>query len=177
MAEARYAIDLRDWALAQRDMAPHIRTLTEYARACRRIVEFGTRGGVSTWAFLDGLPAKGLMWSVDIDACEVPPRVASDPRWTFVQGNDLDYETLAKLPLRADLVFIDTSHEYEHTVEELKVAQTFRPKRILCHDAEWPGVAQALMELEQNTSWRVVRIDEAHDDRGGFSLAIVERSA
>lgn len=177
MAEARYAIDLRDWALAQRDMAPHIRTLTEFARSCKRIVEFGTRGAVSTWAFLDGLPPKGQLWSVDIEPCEVPPRVANDPRWKFVVGDDLDRETLAQLPLRADLVFIDTSHEYEHTVEELKVARKFKPRWILCHDAEWPGVAQALMELEETSDWKVTRIDEAHDDRGGFSLAIVERAS
>lgn len=175
MASALEQVDLRDWALAERDMAPHITTLTEYASHAHKIVEFGVRGGVSTWALLDGLPESGLMWSVDINECTVPPRVSRDPRWTFILGDDTDQALQDVLPTLVDLVFIDTSHEYEHTVAELDIAQAMEPDRIICHDADWPGVDQAITEFCRDTNWAVVRFDEAHDDGGGFSLAVLEQ--
>ena len=175
MASPLEQVDLRDWALAERDMAPHITTLTEYASHAHKIVEFGTRGGVSTWAFLDGLPESGLMWSVDINECTVPPRVSRDPRWTFVLGDDTDPAIHDILPALADLVFIDTSHEYEHTAAELQIAQAMEPDRIICHDAKWWGVQKAVMEFCAESRWEAVRLDEAHDEQGDFSLVVLEQ--
>jgi hypothetical protein len=43
-------ISLAEYAAAWLDMEPHIATLTELARHCRTIVEFGLRGAVSTWS-------------------------------------------------------------------------------------------------------------------------------
>lgn len=169
------ATSLAEWAVDQRDMAPHIAMLTYYAGDALIIVEFGVRGAVSTWAFLDGLPAGGRMWSVDIDDCHVPPRVSSDPRWTFIRGDDMSDEARAQLPKVADLVFIDTSHEYEHTKAELDFASALRPSRIICHDADWPGVTQAIHEFCERTKWRVVNFVEAGDERGMFSLAVLEQ--
>jgi predicted O-methyltransferase YrrM len=175
MIEARRAVDLRDWAIANRDMAPHVDTLKQYASAAKVIVEFGVRSAVSTWAFLDGLPEDGRMWSVDVIQSNVPPRVYGDQRWTFLVGSDLDPKIRAQLPVQADLVFIDTSHEYAHTVQEMKIAAGFAPKVILMHDAYWPGVRRALDEIDQHISgWQLTRIDEASDGRGDFSLAVVE---
>ena len=94
------AVSLDAWAYEQVDMFPHYSTLTRYARECETIVEFGVRGGVSTWALLDGLPAGGYLYSVDIADCVVPPRVTSDPRWTFVIGDDLDPQVQVQLPSR-----------------------------------------------------------------------------
>jgi predicted O-methyltransferase YrrM len=173
--DALRATDLVAWATAQRDMIDHIGTLTRHARAAKTIVEFGTRGGVSTWAFLDGLPADGWMWSVDIDDCTVPPRVADDRRWTFIVGDDASQGVLDQLPEQADLVFIDTSHTYAHTVAELAIAHNLTPERILLHDADWPGVEQAIMEFCPKYGWKMVAFDEAHDDAGPFSLATLER--
>jgi predicted O-methyltransferase YrrM len=149
------ATDLRQWAADQVDMAPHIATLTKLARGCETIVEFGVRGGVSTWALLDGLPETGLLWSVDIIDCVVPPRVSGDPRWTFIIGDDLDPTVQAQLPLRADLVFIDTSHEYDQTVAELAYALTFAPKRIVMHDYVMEPVLRAGGEFCAREGWRV----------------------
>ena len=137
------ATDLRQWAADQVDMAPHIATLTRLAQGCRTIVELGVRGGVSTWALLDGLPADGRLWSVDIIDCVVPPRVSGDGRWTFIVGDDMDPSVQAQLPQRADLVFIDTSHEYEHTVAELAWALTLAPTWIVMHDYVMEPVLQA----------------------------------
>jgi len=174
VSDAWAATNLVEWATAQRDMIDHIGTLTRYAAAAKTIVEFGTRGGVSTWAFLDGLPADGWLWSVDIDDCMVPPRVSEDPRWTFIQGDDTDPVVLAELPEQADLVFIDTSHTYAHTVVELTFAITLDPLRILLHDADWPGVDRAIKQFCPKYGWKMVAFDEAHDDAGPFSLATLE---
>src|SRR6185369_3226816 len=84
------ATDLRQWAAEQVDMAPHIDTLMRYAREARIVVEWGVRGGVSTWAILDALPISGRLISVDIVNCDVPLRVSDDPRWHFIVGDDLD---------------------------------------------------------------------------------------
>jgi len=149
------ATDLRQWAADQVDMAPHIATLTKWARSAQVIVELGVRGGVSTWALLDGLPPTGSLYSVDIVDCVVPPRVSGDARWTFIVGDDRDPAVQAQLPDHADLVFIDTSHEYEHTVNELAYALTLTPARIVMHDYVMEPVLRAGTEFCAREGWRV----------------------
>jgi predicted O-methyltransferase YrrM len=150
------ATDLVQWAYDQVDMAPHIATLTRLARKCETIVEFGVRGAVSTWALLDGLPATGLMYSVEVNGNHnMPPRVTSDPRWTLIIGDDLDPAVHAQLPDHADLVFIDTTHEYEQTVAELAYALTLTPDRIVMHDYVMEPVLRAGTEFCAREGWRV----------------------
>lgn len=151
------AVDLQAWADEQVDMAPHYRTLTRYAASVTSIVEFGVRGGVSTWALLDGLPPNGHLWSVDIVDCVVPPRVSGDHRWTFIVGDDMDLQVQLKLPDHAELVFIDTSHEYEHTAAELAyVVARLSPARIVMHDYVMEPVLRAGTEFCEREGWRVV---------------------
>jgi predicted O-methyltransferase YrrM len=156
MTGALEATNLQAWAAEQVDMAPHIATLTRLARGAQVIVELGVRGGVSTWAMLDGLPSTGTLYSVDIVDCVVPPRVSADPRWTFIVGDDMDPAVQAQLPAAADLVFIDTSHEYEHTVAELAWALTLTPARIVMHDYVMADVLRAGTEFCAREGWRVV---------------------
>lgn len=150
------ATDLYQWASDQVDMAPHIYTLMNHASEATTIVEWGVRGGVSTWAILDAMPANARLFSVDINDCTVPPRVSSDPRWTFLVGDDLDPAIQAQLPDTADMVFIDTSHTYEQTAAELAYALTFQPKRIVMHDYVMEPVARAADEFCAREGWRVV---------------------
>ena len=42
------------------------------------------------------------------------PRAACES-WTFIRGDDMHPAVRAKLPAEADVLFIDTSHEYGHT--------------------------------------------------------------
>lgn len=147
---------LQHWADEQVDMAPHIGTLTRLAQGAHVIVEFGVRGGVSTWALLDGLPQDGKLISVDIVDCVVPPRVSNDPRWTFIVGDDMSDAVRAKLPAHADLVFIDTSHEYEHTVAELTYTLTLTPDRIVMHDYVMDPVERAAREFCEREGWHLV---------------------
>jgi hypothetical protein len=73
------------------------------------VIELGTRTGVSTIAWLYALEGRGTLDSVDIDP---KPDIGEWPHWTFHQGDDM--EMVGQLE-PADIVFIDTSHLYEHT--------------------------------------------------------------
>ena len=155
MTGALAATDLHAFATEWVDCLPHYPTLTRLAREASVIVEFGVRGGVSTWALLDGLPQDGHLYSVDIDDCVVPPRVSGDPRWTFIVGNDLKPSTQAKLPAHADLVFIDTSHTYDQTVGELAYSLTLTPSQIALHDYALADVHRAVDEFCTQEGWHV----------------------
>lgn len=98
------------------------------------VIELGVRSGNSTSAFL---AAGAELWSVDIDRPRVPDEWHTTG-WTFIQGDDCSPEVLAQLPAEVDVVFIDTSHSYEHTLRELN---TYAPRvkhrgLIVLHDTE-----------------------------------------
>lgn len=117
-----------------------------------RVLELGARKGNSTLAFLAAADAVGgHVWSGDIDNIDLnqdgmlPWR--ENPRWTFICGDDMD--TVAEFPAGVDVLFIDTSHEYEHTLAELRA---YMPRLVkggtaLFHDTiSFPGVWDALDE-------------------------------
>ncbi len=150
------APSLEAWAYVQVDMHPHYPTLIRYASECQTVVEWGVRGGVSTWALLEGLPPDGRLYSVDIVLGDLPVPVTSDDRWTFILGDDLDPAVQAQLPDTADMVFIDTDHTYPQTVGELAYAQTFNPARIVMHDYVMDPVRQAADEFCAREGWAVI---------------------
>lgn len=172
-------------ALSWADMVPHLATLTRYASEARVIVELGVRGAVSTWALLDGLPPDGRLVSVDSDPhvaerqphptalierykVLVPDRVADDPRWTLIIGDDRDRKVRNRLP-SCDLVFIDTTHEYEHTLAELRMAVGLGARRILLHDYATDDVARAIDTFRNGSSWRLTV------EPSEWGLAVLER--
>jgi len=110
------------------DIYAHLPTLYRLTRdgPRPRVLELGTRSGDSTLALL--LAAKaigGRVTSVDTEPCpEATARVKAAglaPHWTFLLSDDLG------LPWRdpIDHLFIDTSHRYEHTLEELRKFEPF----------------------------------------------------
>lgn len=110
-------------------------------RNAQHVVELGTRGGVSTVAFLWGLShTGGALTSCDLD--ERPDLGGDMPRWAFIRGNDLSLDVLNRMA-PADVVFIDTSHLYHQTLEELAAyRKVLRPGGIfLLHDTELPHPA------------------------------------
>lgn len=98
------------------------------------VIELGTRTGVSTIAWLYALEGTGTLTSVDLDP---KPDIGDHEHWTFIQGDDLAPSVLAMLD-PADIIFIDTSHHYEHTIQELNTYLPFvKPGgRIVCHDTQ-----------------------------------------
>lgn len=105
----------------------------------KHVIELGVRSGVSTIAWLYGLTdTEGRLTSVDLDPA---PPIGHFYNWQFIQGDDLDPAVLKQLE-PADIVFIDTSHAYVQTVNELHTYRHLvRPGGLLVlHDTElmWP---------------------------------------
>ena len=146
----------------------------------KTVIELGTRTGVSTIAWLYALEQTGgHLWSVDIDA---KPPIGDYPHWTFIQGDDCKPEVQIQLPHQADIVFIDTSHHYEHTLRELRGYRSFVKKGglMVLHDTELPvpegapasdpvyPVKRAVEQFISETGFRWLNIPEC------WGLGIIE---
>ena len=122
---------LGPWTEKPADIHDHLGALFAEAVAARPrlIVELGTRGGVSTRALLAAAEvAEAHLVSVDVEDCslvDIPTRFAA--RWSFQRIDDVAFagEPFAAFcagrgqPPMAEVIFIDTSHRYEHTRQEL----------------------------------------------------------
>jgi predicted O-methyltransferase YrrM len=171
--EWRPGMTLTEYAARWVDMAPHIEALKGYAAEAGSIVEFGVRGGVSTWAMLKGLDEDGHIIAVDNDPDVLemlPPWVRDDPRLELIIGDDL----VVELPNRyVGMVVIDSGHEYEQTLAELQRAHRLTEGRIVLHDylyAETPGVRQAVDEFVAGFDWAIATV---HPSQWG--LAVLRR--
>ena len=95
------------------------------------VLELGVRSGLSTVAFLHAMDrTNGHVWSVDIDRHHAPDEVRSHDRWTFTQADDLTVD-----PMPCDVLFIDTSHLYDHTLAELNRFAS-HARVVLLHDTQ-----------------------------------------
>jgi len=148
-------MELKDLVALGADTSDCVQILYDHAVKTLniRVLELGVRGGVSTLALL--LAAKkvnGHLWSIDINPCVAAVKTVYDNGlsdfWTFMQGDDRKLLRQTKFnPM--DLIFIDTSHEFEHTLFELTICDNILSKNgvMLLHDtnvAIYPGVMQAV---------------------------------
>lgn len=99
------------------DISSHLDTLfiKTIEMSPQKIVELGIRGGESSRIF--GYAAKetgAKLIGVDIVPCTYP-------NGSFVQSDDVAYAAVYKNTYGSDIdvLFIDTSHYYEHTVQEI----------------------------------------------------------
>lgn len=93
------------------------------------VIELGVRTGLSTVAFLHAMDQTGgHVWSVDIDRHSAPDEVALHDRWVFTHADDLTVD-----PVPCDVLFIDTSHHYGHTLAELDRFARYA-RVVLLHD-------------------------------------------
>jgi len=118
------------------DIHQHLPLLATMASNAQHVVELGARSGMSTTAFLFGLEQSGgRLTSVDLDAA--PDIGGEHTNWIHIQGDDTDVGVMAQVD-ECDILFIDTSHHYEHTRWELD--NWGRKVRagglIVCHDTE-----------------------------------------
>lgn len=125
------------------DIRAEMPLLHDITRGCPqvKVLELGVRTGNSTVAFLAAAEqADGHVWSVDLDPPHAPDgKWVRSGRWTFLQGNDLKIplpEESPGVPLRPDVLFIDTDHTYDHTLAELRrfVPTVAEGGVILMHD-------------------------------------------
>lgn len=89
------------------------------------IVELGVRGGESTFIFERVARKTGAaLVSVDLEDCS---KAISYPKWNFVRADDIEFARRfqawcreRELPSAIDVLFIDTSHLFEHTLQEIQ---------------------------------------------------------
>jgi predicted O-methyltransferase YrrM len=93
------------------------------------IVELGTRGGDSTRTLLAAASInRATVLSIDIDDCK-DIDVPHPDLWNFVRSDDIAFGASDfcnwcvshSIDPVIDVIFIDTSHEYEHTKNEIDV--------------------------------------------------------
>ena len=126
-ARSRAIRNVHGLASSLTDIDEHLETMYVEGLLCRPklIVELGVRGGTSTAIFEQVAEICGsTIISGDIDDCS---RVAQSPRWHFFRDDDVhlaemfpQYCRQLGITPEVDLLFIDTSHYYDHTVEEIR---------------------------------------------------------
>ena len=160
----------RDWA--ERGLCEHIETMTAAARHYDNptIIELGVRTGVSSAIWLGAIEqgGGGLLWSVDVENPHgnYVDLIRDHPNWDLHVSDDLEIEPESPT---CDILFIDTSHSYAHTLAELiAYAPHVQPEGIiLLHDS---NVEHAAVEDEGNP-WPVRRaIDSYMEENPGWSV-------
>lgn len=137
---------------------------TRYAQNCESILELGVYTGLATTAFLLAQPKK--LTSIDLTSQFMTVldelKITATKQGTLFElivMNDLEFMSESH-----DLLFIDTTHTYEQTTQELEIFGQKTNKRIVLHDiASHIGVYQAVFEwLWKNKNFYI----SEHDNRG-----------
>lgn len=152
------------------DIQGHLPRL--YDEVARRVepvvVELGVRWGTSTSALLAAVSASGgHLWSVDITPPRVPDWWAETGLWTLTIGNDVDPSVVERQPGEIDVLFVDTSHSYHHTLAELRTyALRVRPGGVvLLHDTE----LESPEDVGSNPPFPVARALDAFCSEAGLT--------
>jgi hypothetical protein len=113
------------------DISDHLGSIFFFALDAnpKLMVELGTRGGESTRALLAAASLTGaVLLSVDIEDCG-KLNLPFSRQWSFVVADDVEFGQhgfvewcdARGIAPTIDVLFVDTSHEYEHTRNELAV--------------------------------------------------------
>jgi predicted O-methyltransferase YrrM len=147
-------------------------------RGAKRYVEVGTRdrGNIAVVAQIMG--SNPIIVDVDYDRLPanevaIQKEFEGKAKYTFIHGDSVAPATVARVSKaigkqRADVIFCDSSHMYEHTLAEFEhYFDLVRPGGFLMyHDAMWEGSAtdkgkhQALMAIDRFMPVYVVVGDE-----------------
>jgi predicted O-methyltransferase YrrM len=140
MLEADYEQRMSVWSDIQ-EQVPILRdTVRRYWRPV--VAELGTRTGESTSALLAGASASGgHVYSVDIGPVAPSEWWGKTGLWQFLSADDMGAKAAEFIPAKLDVLFIDTSHTYEHTLGELRryVPRVKPGGTVLMHDPELRG--------------------------------------
>lgn len=152
--DAEYARRVADWSDIQEQMPLLRNAALRYVKPA--IAEFGVRTGQSTAALLAGAAASGgHVWSVDCGMVAVPYWWFETRMWSFRSDDDMSDATAAWLPPELDILFIDTSHAYEHTLAELRrYVPRVRPGgTVFCHDVELARDDESMLDPVTGDAW------------------------
>lgn len=130
----------------QCDIAGHLETMYELVVGLNAqwVIELGVRSGVSTTAWLAGLEVTGGSL-ITVDLHDAPPLEHGEVPWRHFKGNDLALETAGPIidlivpdlePCRPDIVFVDSSHCYQHTLGEIATYGSMNPRVMVFHDMD-----------------------------------------
>jgi predicted O-methyltransferase YrrM len=116
--------------LAGYDTSDCLIPLIQLAREvdAKTLVEIGVREGISTVALLLACKALGgHLWSVDIEPClkarETVKNLGLEHYWTFTQAHSLEFVKTWNKTI--DLLFIDSGHTFDLTINELRAYSKF----------------------------------------------------
>jgi cephalosporin hydroxylase len=119
--------EVRQFAIAPTDINEHLERIFIETVLFRPalIVELGVRGGASTYVFDRAARlSDAYLVSIDISNCS---HVCNNDKWHFIQGDDIavgrEFLNLCasrNIGSRPDVLFVDTSHYFDHTVEEIR---------------------------------------------------------
>jgi len=147
------------------DIHQHLETLYNLVTSiqAKTVIECGVNTGESTVALLEAVHATGgILISVDIQELpNVRPMLTSYgliDRWNFNLSDDIKFGQAWPADKKADLIFIDTSHTFDHTVREIEVYEPIlRPGGIMVfHDTVtfYDGVRKPInMFLKTHKDW------------------------
>jgi GT2 family glycosyltransferase len=154
-AEAAFRANVQQ----QTDIRHHLPLLRSLGQGL--VVECGVRSGQSTSALLAGVEQQGGML-VSIDTADSSHLFRDHPRWSFLQGDSTNPETIAvlrsELPQPITTLLLDTLHTYEHVAAELELwhPEVAPGGHIVVHDTEsFPGVRRAVEEFCTRKGWPV----------------------
>lgn len=125
------------------DIHQHLVTLHNLVTsiAAKTVIELGVNTGESTVAFLEAVEAtQGELYSVDIQLLPATKAMLESygitKRWKFTLQDDIEYAKTWPADKKADLIFIDTSHTFDHTTKEIATYEPIlRPGGIMVfHD-------------------------------------------
>jgi hypothetical protein len=147
------------------DINEHLPTLLKFAKECKTIVEFGVRDVVSSFAFALAKPEK-------LTCIDIEKSIYVDPFMELCRNENVNVEFKKESSLdiqidNADLIFIDTVHNYDQLKTELALHGNKSNKYLIFHDTitfgnknetEAPGEKQGLVPaiaefLDENMHW------------------------
>lgn len=135
------------------DINEHLPTLKDLASECKSVLELGVRTGVSTWAFIEGLPQGAKLISVDIKSPD-DYGASSSALQLGAKERGINFELIIEDSVKVktdkvDLLFVDTLHTYEQVKAELNAHAKNVNKYIVFHDSvSCPEIIQAIKELK-----------------------------
>jgi cephalosporin hydroxylase len=153
----------------------------------KMIVELGVLEGESLFIFEKVAKiCNSLIVSVDINDCS---NVGSYDKWFFVHKNDTDFAIIfddwckeKNIKPEIDVLFIDTSHVYEHTCEEINLWFPFLSKKakVFFHDTNLKRIylrENYTMGLGWNNKRGVIRaleklFDTSFNEKKAFTTII-----
>jgi len=147
------------------DISDHLSAIFYFAidAAPTLIVELGTRGGESTRALLAAaFNTQSTLLSIDFHDCQAL-QLPFREHWHFINADDLEFGKTEftdwclshSLVPRIDVLFIDTSHQYEHTKAEIEIWSSYLSDTavMLFHDTNLGKGTYARLDGSIGIAW------------------------